>query len=144
VSDVRASDAEREQVAAEIREHFAQGRLDSEELADRLHRAYGARTRRDLDELRADLPRLPVPVAARRAELTRDLVQQTGAGLGFFVLCTLIWAVSGAGGSFWPAWVLFVPLIPLVRNGWRLYGPAPDLDRVERELRRRRRHRGHY
>lgn len=139
MSDVRASDAERERVATEIREHFAQGRLDAEELADRLQRAYAARTRRDLDELRADLPRLPVAVKARRAELTRELVQQTGAGLGLFAVCTLIWAASGANGGFWPVWTLFVPLIPLVRNGWRLYGPAPDLERVERELRRGRR-----
>ncbi len=28
-------------------------------------------------------------------------------------------------------------LIPLVRNGWRLYGPAPELDRVEQELAQR-------
>ena len=27
-----------------------------------------------------------------------------------------------------------VALIPLIRNGWRLYGPAPELDQVEREL----------
>jgi hypothetical protein len=27
-----------------------------------------------------------------------------------------------------------VVLIPLLRNSWRLYGPAPELDRVEREL----------
>lgn len=139
MSDVRASDAEREQVATEIREHFAQGRLDQEEMGERLERAYAARTRRDLDELRADLPKLPAPAGARRAELTRELVQQTGAGLGLFALCVLIWAASGANGGFWPVWVLFVPLLPLVRNGWRLYGPAPDLDRVERELRRRRR-----
>jgi len=30
--------------------------------------------------------------------------------------------------------VLLVVLIPLLRNSWRLYGPAPELDRVEREL----------
>jgi hypothetical protein len=30
-----------------------------------------------------------------------------------------------------------VAAIPLVRNGWRLYGPAPELDRVEQELARR-------
>jgi hypothetical protein len=30
--------------------------------------------------------------------------------------------------------VLLVVLIPVLRNSWRLYGPAPELDRVEREL----------
>jgi hypothetical protein len=29
-------------------------------------------------------------------------------------------------------------LLVLLRNGWRLYGPAPDLEGVERELSRRR------
>ncbi|HSP71450.1 MAG TPA: DUF1707 domain-containing protein [Gaiellaceae bacterium] len=149
--DVRASDEERERVATEIREHFAQGRLDGDELADRLQRAYAARTRRELEELRHDLPRLPAPpsarraeVATRRSELTRELVQQTGASFGPFVVCTLIWLASGADGSFWPAWLLLMPLIPLLRNLWRLYGPVPELDRVERELRQGRHHGRHH
>ncbi|MGZ4226977.1 MAG: hypothetical protein ACXVTC_12135, partial [Solirubrobacteraceae bacterium] len=50
-----------------------------------------------------------------------------------------IWAASGAHGQFWPIWVLLVVLIPVLRNSWRLYGPAPELDRVERELERRAR-----
>jgi hypothetical protein len=29
-------------------------------------------------------------------------------------------------------------LIPLLRNGWRLYGPAPEFEVVERELEARR------
>jgi hypothetical protein len=33
---------------------------------------------------------------------------------------------------FWPIWVALVAVVALVRNGWDLYGPAPDLDRVER------------
>ena len=35
---------------------------------------------------------------------------------------------------FWPVWVIVVTLIPVVRNGWRLFGPAPDLEAVERRL----------
>ena len=49
-------------------------------------------------------------------------------------VCVAIWLVDGANGQFWPVWVLLVVLIPLLRNSWRLYGPAPELDRVEREL----------
>ena len=66
------------------------------------------------------------------------MIQQTGGGLGLFVLCTAIWAAAGAQGSFWPIWVAVFVLIPLLRNGWRLYGPAPELDRVEAELARDR------
>jgi hypothetical protein len=54
------------------------------------------------------------------------------------VVCTGIWAATGADGGFWPAWILLVALIPALRNGWRLYGPAPELDRVEEELAARR------
>jgi hypothetical protein len=66
--------------------------------------------------------------------LQRRVIQEAGGGAALFVLCTGIWAVSGANGQFWPVWVLLVVLIPLLRNSWRLYGPAPELDRVEREL----------
>ena len=140
--EVRVSDDERERVAAEIREHFAQGRLDVEELSDRLERVYAARTRRDLDAARAELPALAeapgAELAARRTELRRRLVQQTGASLTPFLVCTVIWLLGGASGGFWPAWIALFAVIPLLRNGWRLYGPAPELDRVAEELEGRR------
>lgn len=145
-AELRASDAERERAASEIREHYAQGRLSSDELSERLDQAYAARTTGELTSLRADLPALPADarseLARRRSELGRQLVQQTGAALVPFAVCVAIWVASGASGSFWPIWVALVAAIPLLRNGWRLYGPAPDLESVERELReRRRRHR---
>jgi uncharacterized protein DUF1707 len=150
--ELRVSDEDRERVAAEIREHFAQGRLDSDELSDRLGRAYGARTAGELDSLRADLPRVPPSAAvrrteliARRRELSRELVQHTVGGLVPFFVCVAVWLANGASGGFWPAWVALIALIPLLRNAWRLYGPAPELERVEDELRRaRQRARRHF
>jgi hypothetical protein len=143
--ELRASDEQRERAAAEIRDHFAAGRLDDDELAERLDAVYRARTQGELRALRADLPALPpaphqsrAELAERRARLRRQVIQQTGGGLGLFVLCTAIWAAAGAQGSFWPIWVALVALIPLLRNGWRLYGPAPELDRVEADLARGR------
>ena len=56
-----------------------------------------------------------------------------------FLICTAIWAFAGAAGPFWPVWLLLLPLIAIVRNGWRLYGPAPDLDGLEEELAKKRR-----
>jgi len=53
---MRVSDAEREAAAAELREHFASGRLNQEELDERLSAALTARTRGDLNALFADLP----------------------------------------------------------------------------------------
>jgi hypothetical protein len=143
-TDLRVSDEEREETAQEIREHYAAGRLDDDELSSRLSAAYGAKTRSQLQAVRADLPALPATpavkkaeLAARRSELSRRLFQQTGAGFAPFIICTVIWAGSGARGFFWPVFALLAVLLPLVRDGWALYGPAPELDRVERNLQRR-------
>ncbi len=140
-SDLRLSDQERERALRDIREHFAAGRLTEEELSARVQAVYGARTQSALRALLADLPALPATraeqkaeIAQRRSELQRRLLQQSGGGLVAFLICTGIWAAAGASGSFWPIWVVLVVLIPLVINGWRLYGPAPELDRVEHEL----------
>jgi Domain of unknown function (DUF1707) len=56
--DLRVSDAERNDVAERLSRHFADGRLDQAEFSSRLDRATGAKTRRDLDGLFDDLPRL--------------------------------------------------------------------------------------
>jgi hypothetical protein len=53
---LRVGDAEREAVAAELREHYAQGRLSMDDFNERLDAAYAARTRGDLDKLISDLP----------------------------------------------------------------------------------------
>ena len=54
--EMRVGDAEREAAAAELREHFASGRLDQEELETRLSGVFAAQTRGDLNALFADLP----------------------------------------------------------------------------------------
>ncbi|MEU8245066.1 DUF1707 domain-containing protein [Nonomuraea sp. NPDC048916] len=54
--DLRIGDAEREHTMAALREHFAQGRLDHEELDQRLDQALAARTAGDLARVTADLP----------------------------------------------------------------------------------------
>ena len=52
----RASDSEREATVAHLREAAAEGRLDVEELVDRIDAAYTATTRAELEPLTADLP----------------------------------------------------------------------------------------
>src|SRR5450432_3042964 len=110
-SGLRVSDEDRDRAASEIREHYAQGRLDSSELSERLEGVYRARTTGELQAVRVDLPVLsPGPatgrgeLAVRRAELGRELMQQTGAALVPFLICTLVWLFSGAQSNFWPAW----------------------------------------
>jgi uncharacterized protein DUF1707 len=139
---VRASDEDREQLIAELRDHSVAGRLDTDELERRVSAAYAARTTGELDALRSDLPvpsqHVALQHAARRRQLTRRMVQESGGSLGAFAVCTVIWAASGAHGQFWPVWILLVFLLSIVRNGWALYGPAPDLDAVEAHLDARR------
>ena len=58
---LRLSDAERDQAAAALGEHYAQGRLTPEEHAERLDRIWAARTRGELAPVFRDLPARPGP-----------------------------------------------------------------------------------
>jgi uncharacterized protein DUF1707 len=61
---MRVSDADRERVAAKLRDHFAEGRLTQDELDERVSAALHAKTAGDLRPLTADLPE-PVPATGR-------------------------------------------------------------------------------
>jgi hypothetical protein len=54
--ELRASDADRNQAIAELREHTAAGRLTLEEFSERVDRVVAATTLSELDETRSDLP----------------------------------------------------------------------------------------
>lgn len=54
--NVRVGDADREAVAAQLREHFADGRLTLEELNERLDQTFAAKTKADLNTVMRDLP----------------------------------------------------------------------------------------
>ena len=56
---LRIGDADREAVAAALREHFALGRLTLEELLARVEAAFTAATRGELSRLTRDLPGEP-------------------------------------------------------------------------------------
>jgi Domain of unknown function (DUF1707) len=53
---LRIGDTERDAVAAELREHYAHGRLTLEEFNERLDAVFAAKTQRDLSRLTSDLP----------------------------------------------------------------------------------------
>ena len=139
---LRAGDADRERTVADLREHFAAGRIDQAELDTRLDAAYAATTLDELAALRADLPDprpLPVP-ASPRALARRRIYQDAGAVLIVDAGCVAVWAATGADASFWPIWVILVSGLRLARDAWRLLGPAaePPLPRERRRRRRRR------
>lgn len=62
--ELRISDADRHKVAEILRQAAGDGRLDFEELDERLEGAYAARTYADLVPLTADLPTRDNPAAA--------------------------------------------------------------------------------
>jgi hypothetical protein len=121
--DVLASDAERERVVEALRSNASAGRLDADELEQRLDAAYAARIRADLLPLVADLPS-PAPPAPRRPRVSLPALPP-------FVVISLmlvtIWALSG-GGYFWPAWPIAAMAFGALghrRRGWHTGGCAP-------------------
>jgi hypothetical protein len=144
-SSLRVADADRERLVEELREHSVAGRLSAEEFEERLGLAYGARTRADVEAVRVDLPMtakaLERAQSQRRTELRGRVVQEAVGSAGASVVSVGIWLASGAHGSFWPIWIILFTVLPLLRDGWRLFGPDPDLDTVEARLRARREHR---
>ncbi|HEX6445999.1 MAG TPA: DUF1707 domain-containing protein [Streptosporangiales bacterium] len=98
---VRVGDAERDEAARELGEHYAVGRLTTDELHDRLGRVYGARTDADLDVLLGDLPRpfAPAPPARRRRRLpVRALAAAGLLALGLGAGVGVGQALGGSGG----------------------------------------------
>jgi hypothetical protein len=141
VSKLRVADADREQAVEELREHALAGRLTAEELEDRIGGAYRALTRADLEQLKVDLPVSSTTVARaltkRKSQLRRRLVQEAGGSATVSAICSGAWVAAGAHGGFWPGWVIAFTLLPVVRDGWRLLGPASDLEVVEARLQAR-------
>jgi hypothetical protein len=66
----RASDADRDRFAAQLHEHFAEGRLSLDELQRRLDLVFSAETLVDLYALTSDLP-YPGPKLSHHQELNR-------------------------------------------------------------------------
>ena len=62
---LRAADSDRESVAAILREQHVAGRIDDDELQDRIERCYTAKTYADLDAVIADLPHEEPAVTSR-------------------------------------------------------------------------------
>jgi hypothetical protein len=140
-SQLRVADADRERVVSELQEHAAAGRLTADELEERVGSAYRATTRGDLDALRSDLPISSTSVALdlrkRKGQLRRRLAQEAGGAFGVSALSVGIWLATGASDHFWPGWVIGVTMLPVIRDAWRLFGPASDLEVVHSRMQRR-------
>jgi hypothetical protein len=121
---LRAADADRAAVAAQLGEQMSAGRLTVAEYDERLARAYAARTYGELETLTADLPRpAPQPPAPAPATLhagrgvpargwsggpSLEAAWRNWAVTAVIVLTVWIATVIGSGGLqyFWPIWVI--------------------------------------
>lgn len=130
---LRASDAERERTATQLRDHAAAGRLTPEELDERLDGAYAARTVGELETLVRDLPAHDAAAggsgahptrSARREAARRHLQHAIGQAVLVSAAAIAIWLATGADGSFWPRWVILVSAIRVAFGAWGELGPA--------------------
>lgn len=121
---LRASDTDREQVAAELGDHLTAGRLDQAEFDTRLSAAYTARTYGELDALLTDLPATrarpstPPPEPPAGPSTPRPHVAtpfdsragRFGPWLAVSLIVTAVWALTslttGDVHGFWPVWVI--------------------------------------
>jgi hypothetical protein len=142
-SNLRASDADREQIAERLRKAAAEGRLLAEELEQRIGATFVARTYGELDALVDDLPdeRLaaPRPRSLMRATAPVGAIAITLVAVAVVAIVALV--ITGtlvAGG----AWILFGVWFlgcrgsrcrsrygrPPQRGGWQqVSGPADRL-----------------
>ncbi|WP_433756448.1 DUF1707 domain-containing protein [Nocardia sp. CA-135398] len=100
---LRASDADREKIAEQLRVAMNDGRLSLHEYDDRLEQVYAAKTYGELSPLVSDLPvpRKAVPGAQR---VPQWVIIMWIPWVAVNALCLTIWLATGAG-YFWPFWV---------------------------------------
>lgn len=101
---LRASDADREQVAEVLKTAFVQGRLTMDEFALRVTRVYASRTYADLDALTADVPapltkaQPPKPAQGPDPDGRKLIRRGTAVGAGAGVVIPAV-IIAAAGGS---------------------------------------------
>jgi hypothetical protein len=156
---LRASDADREQVVERLRTAATEGRLSSDELDERVHRALTAITYDDLDAVLDDLPRSRPERSgppARRGE-HRPAAHRTVGGWALdavranpLLLFVMIPVVATAGAMLLAAAITWMTLIAVVmllgghrgralrhrRGPWTLMWSAEDHGWGERRLSR--------
>ncbi|MEV0389649.1 DUF1707 domain-containing protein [Nonomuraea sp. NPDC050643] len=116
--EMRASDVDRDRVAAILREHTAQGRITMDEFNERLEELYKSKTYGELAKLTVDLPdvdlrHLPVK-ASSAAPAQRGMHTGMRAAWSAWAVASginwVIWLiVSLTSGDLiypWPLWVM--------------------------------------
>jgi hypothetical protein len=129
---LRVSDLERERAVDELAQHYADGRLSTEELAERTQAAYQARSHGELERVLAELPAL-----VRRASFRRHVALY--AVVNAFLVA--VWLLTrqphpgppGQGaGAFWPIWPILIWGFALTLKAIRREARSPARPRALR------------
>jgi hypothetical protein len=101
MSELRIADRDRERTVELLRRAAGEGRLEPDELEERLEAALGSRTETDLLAVTADLP----PERPRRRSRRRlaEFQRHRSVFLAVSAGMVVLWALSGFG-YFWPMW----------------------------------------
>jgi hypothetical protein len=111
-AEIRVSQGEREETVDLLRRDAGEGRLEIDELEERIEAAYAARTRAELAKLRADLPD-----PGRRRTGARRTVAAGSLALALLPLAAAVALLSFAPHAIsWMAW----PLL-----GWWFFAGLP-------------------
>jgi hypothetical protein len=113
-SSLRASDADRDAVAERLRQAAIEGRLEPDELEERLHTALRARTYGELDRLVGDLPRRS-PAPRRQSSSVPGLALLVAVRLVVFLLVVAAVVTALAVTAAW--WLLGLLIWLSVRAG---------------------------
>jgi hypothetical protein len=140
-SSLRASDADRDAVVERLRRAAVEGRLQPEELEERLHAALRARTYGDLKRVLRDLPTTRMAwerqsaVAMPAASTVLAVAMRVGLMLA---IMAVVLVVAAAMAAWWILWaVVCFALCGRRFSGARLGARSPWDRRATRRQRRR-------
>ena len=119
---LRSSRADREQVVDVLKAAFTQGRLDQDELDERVSRALASRTYADLAVLTADIPietgEALLPEKARVSAGKKAVAAMTGATAALVAICAVAANTPDGSPFVLPVAVVFFFLFVTVPTGW--------------------------
>jgi uncharacterized protein DUF1707 len=115
-TSIRASDADRDRVADRLHSAAVEGRLEPEELEERLHAALRARTYGDLRRLVADLPGDRTP-QRRRSPAGTAVVVAFRLALVLIAVAAVV-TVAIVMAAWWILWAILWMTMRGRRYGW--------------------------
>jgi hypothetical protein len=115
---MRVGDAERDEAAAALGEHFASGRIDRAEYDERLELAFAARTGNDLVALFRDLPQSRSPYRNPAHDLARMHSARRGRRIPFLPVLLILIGLAVVFNAGWIIWVGLGTLLLVKKMQW--------------------------